>query len=134
MRRPLKWFEFVSAPIDTPSLSLLPILPLAHSLRVNGIGDKGVTALAAILNETKITNLKCAAAPEVFASVSAPIDTATPHLCSLGYNQLCGLDRYDDGTYTADGITKLCEGLKGSAVTSLECAAAPCVRFCVSAR
>jgi len=43
----------------------------------------------------------------------------------LGGNQLCGLDEDGDGTYTAEGITKLCEGLKGSAVTSLECAAAP---------
>ena len=41
-------------------------------------------------------------------------------------NQLCGLDfDGDGGTYTAEGITKLCEALKGSAVTSLECAAAP---------
>ena len=46
----------------------------------------------------------------------------------MSHNRLCGL--YKDvcgdiqGTYTADGITKLCEGLKGSAVTSLECAAA----------
>ena len=39
----------------------------------------------------------------------------------------------DNGTYdeddevfaTTEGITKLCEGLKGSAVTSLRCAAAP---------
>ena len=38
---------------------------------------------------------------------------------------LCGLDRYGSGTYTAEGITKLCEGLKGSAVTSLKCAATP---------
>ena len=44
-------------------------------------------------------------------------------------NQLCGF--YEDdcgdiqGTYTTLGITKLCEGLKGSAVTSLRCAAAP---------
>jgi len=29
------------------------------------------------------------------------------------------------GTYTTEGLTKLCEGLKGSAITSLECAAAP---------
>ena len=72
--------------------------------------------------------------PQVFAFVSAPIDTATPHLCSLGYNQLCGLDRYGDGTYTADGITKLCEGLKRSAVTSLKCAAPPSVRLSVNAR
>ena len=44
-------------------------------------------------------------------------------------NQLCGLYEDDDGeiqgTYTAEGITKLCEGLKGSAVTSLKCAVAP---------
>ena len=40
---------------------------------------------------------------------------------SLAYNHLCG----GGGTYTTEGITKLCEGLRGSAVTSLECAAAP---------
>ena len=33
------------------------------------------------------------------------------------------------GTYTAEGITKLCEGLKGSAVTSLKCAAAQAFAF-----
>ena len=29
---------------------------------------------------------------------------------------------YGDGTYTAEAITKLCEALKSSAVTSLKCA------------
>ena len=43
----------------------------------------------------------------------------------LAFNQLCGFDDRGRGTYTAEGITKLCEGLKGSAVTSLKCAAAP---------
>ena len=43
---------------------------------------------------------------------------------SLANNQLCGVDRYGSGTYTTEGITKLCEALKGSAVTSLKCAAA----------
>ena len=63
-----------------------------------------------------------------------PIDTATPHLCSLANNQLCGLDQQGNGTYTSEGITKLCEALKGSAVTSLKCAAAPkCSIICVSA-
>ena len=99
------------------------------SLWDNNIGDQGAIALAAILKETKITDLKCALAsnrlPIVFANVSTPIDTATPHLCSLGHNQLCGLDRMGDGTYTSEGITKLCKALKGSAVTSLKCAAAP---------
>ena len=43
----------------------------------------------------------------------------------LGSNQLCGLDDDGGGTYTTKGITKLCEGLRGSAVATLECAAAP---------
>ena len=38
---------------------------------------------------------------------------------SLSDNALCGLSKYGSGTYTAEGITALCEGLKGSAVTSL---------------
>jgi hypothetical protein len=42
----------------------------------------------------------------------------------LAFNQLCGVDDDGNGTYTAEGITKLCEALKGSAVTSLKCAAA----------
>ena len=58
----------------------------------------------------------------MFAFLSAPIDTP-PSLGSLAGNQLCGLDEEGNGTYTAEGITKLCEGLKGSAVTSLGCAA-----------
>jgi hypothetical protein len=43
----------------------------------------------------------------------------------LGRNELCGVNYHGNGTYTADGITKLCEALKGSAVTSLKCAATP---------
>ena len=69
-----KRFAFLSAPIDTRTLSPFPILPLARSLEGNKIGAEGATALAAVLKETKITNLKCAAAPEVFAFVSAPVD------------------------------------------------------------
>ena len=60
--------------------------------------------------------------PQVFAFVSAPVDTP-PALGSLGKNQLCGVNIRGEGTYTTEGITKLCEGLKGSAVTSLGCAA-----------
>ena len=73
-------------------------------------------------------------AHKVFAFVSAPIDMP-PFLGSLTENQLCGLDWRGRGTYTAEGITKLCEGLNGSAGTSLKCAAPPqSVRFSVSAR
>ena len=72
-----------------------------------------------------ITTLKCAAPPECSPLCQRPLTLPLPHLCSLGGNQLCGLDFYGQGTYTAEGITKLCEGLKGSAVTSLECATPP---------
>ena len=68
----------------------------------------------------------------MIAFASAPVDTP-PCLGSLAYNKLCGLDHRGFGYYTAEGITKLCEGLKGSAVTSLKYAALS-VRFRVSAR
>ena len=51
--------------------------------------------------------------------MSAPADTYSLFLArSLADNAICGVTKYG-GTYTADGITELCEGLKGSAVTSL---------------
>jgi hypothetical protein len=59
---------------DTPTLSLFPTLPLAHSLTDNEIGAKGATALAAVLKQTQITNLECAAALSVHLSVDA-LDT-----------------------------------------------------------
>ena len=109
------------------------MLPLACSLDRNRLGDKGATALAAILNETKITHLRCAAIPVAFAFVSAPVDTAPVFAASrLGSNGIGG--HHDDGEFISntDGVMALCEGLKGSSVTSLECAAATpkCSPFC----
>ena len=49
------------------------ILPLSRSLERNGIGAEGATALAAILNETKITHLKCAAAPQCLLPCQRPL-------------------------------------------------------------
>jgi len=65
--------------------------------------------------------------------LSLPIDTPPSH-GSLAGNQLYGLDASGCGTCIAEGITKLCEALKGSAVTALKCAAAqecslPCQRL-----
>ena len=55
----------------------------------------------------------------------APAPTLTL-ACSLGNNQLCGIGKNNcGGTYTTEGIIELCEGLRGSAITSLECATAP---------
>ena len=53
---------------------------------------------------------------------------------SLANNQLCSVDVFGKGTYTTEGITKLCEGLKGSTVTSLKCAAAPRKRLLLCQR
>jgi hypothetical protein len=50
---------------------------------------------------------------------------------SLACNELCGLDYQGCGIYTTEGINKLCEALKGSAVTALKCASAPqCPPLC----
>ena len=51
----------------------------------------------------------------------------------MANSQLCGVDYNGRGTYTAEGITKLCAGPKRSSVTSLECAAVPSICFRVSA-
>ena len=44
---------------------------------------------------------------------------------SLADNQICGVNRLNGGTYTAEGITALCEVLKDTQITSLKCAALP---------
>ena len=62
--------------------------------------------------------------PQVIACVSAPIDTLLlPG--SLDNNTLCGINESGKGTYTTEGIAKLCEAVQGSAVTSLKCATTP---------
>ena len=84
-------FAFVSAPIDTPTLSPHPILSLARSLQGNSIGAEGATALAAILNKTKITELKCAAAWKCLLSCQRPLThlrTLPPFLARSYLRQL----------------------------------------------
>ena len=94
---------------------------LTHALRslcFNELGVKGASAIAAVLKETMITDLKCAAAPGCSLSCERPLT------CLQSHRQ--HLPRSLSGNFIGDeGITELCEGLKGSAVTSLECADAP---------
>jgi hypothetical protein len=76
----------------TRLLSHHPHPTLTRSLGGNDIGAEGATALAAILKETKITILGCAAARE-FAFVSMPALTlltilAPPSVRSLKGNRL----------------------------------------------
>ena len=118
---PAKCLLSCQRPLTRPYSLTVSILPLACSLRGNGIRDKGVTALAAILKETKITDLKCAATPECSLLCQRPLTLPSPQLGSLDSNQLCGVNFSGKGTYTTESITKLCEGLKGSSVTSLRC-------------
>ena len=63
-------FAFLSVPVDTRLLSHCPT-HISCSLWGNGIGAEGASALAAILKETMITNLECAAPPSVRFYVSA---------------------------------------------------------------
>ena len=56
------------------------------------------------------------------SSLLRPITTLAR---SVGDNGLCGINQRGSGTYTTVGINKLCDGLRGSDITSLGCAAAP---------
>ena len=89
---------------------------------------EGITKLCEGLKGSAVTSLECAAAPKCLLWCQRPLTLPLPIHGSLSGNQLCGIYKHHGrllGTFTAEGITKLCEGLKGSAVTSLKCAAAP---------
>ena len=103
-------------------------------LDFNGRGTyttEGITKLCEGLRGSAVTSLKCAAAPYSTRSHRSRArprwhpPPPPPLARSLTGNQLCGLNSNGPGTYTTEGITELCEGLKGSVITSLECAAAP---------
>jgi len=59
-----------------PALSLPPI---PYSLGYNYIRVEGASALAAVLNETEITHLRCAAAPECSLSCQCPLTRLLSH-------------------------------------------------------
>ena len=96
----------------------------------------GLLKLVETLPQTKIKSLGCAPAPKCLLLLlcQRPLTLLLSHHPrpthdSLASNRLCG--HYHDefgyvkGTYNAEVIPKLCEWLKGSAVTSLKCATDP---------
>ena len=89
---------------------------------VIGAGLLGLMLPAA----TSVRSLRCVdgAIRRACLHASSPLRPTLTLARSLHGNRLCGLDNCF-GTYTTKGITELCEGLRGSAITSLECAAAP---------
>ena len=72
----------------------------------------------------QIKELMCASLARIYSPAHLDIlhfFCTLPIVCgSFDGNALCGLDRNGNGTYTAEGINKLCESLKMSSVTSLE--------------
>ena len=122
-------FAFMSAPIDTPCYVDRLARNWLCGLTQHGSGiytAEGITKLCEGLKGSAVTSLECAAALRRLLLCQRPLTILLPFPGSLSNNVLCG--KYTGGlggvfgTYTAEGITKLCEGLKGSAVTSLECA------------
>ena len=91
------------------------------SIQYNGIGIKGASALAAILKETQIQQLECAAAPQRSLFCQRPL-TRTCHLTlptapiprSIGSNFI-----------GYEGASALAAVLKETQITNLKCAAAP---------
>ena len=90
---------------------------LAGRLDSNGIGG-GAKRIAAVLKDSRLSTLGCAATPNLHSACTrhTPMNTF-PMARRLADNKIGGC--YGEYNST-EGITALCEGLKGSAVTSLE--------------
>ena len=91
---------------------------------------EGLKALIAAIKELpKLSSLKCAnRVPYLILPILGKCDiglwhthllTADSSGHSLDDNRLCGVSKWADGTYTTEGITALCEGIKQSNIQSL---------------
>ena len=76
--QPARVFVTASAPIDTRLLLTGPLY--SRSLGGNKIGNEGASALAAVLKETQITTLKCAAASECSLLCQRPLTRLLSHI------------------------------------------------------
>ena len=77
----------------------------------------GLNGLCEMLKvNTTLQSIKCASNfleyyCEPFTPLR-PVNAALSLLLSLTNNQLCGIDEYGDGAYTAEGIVQISEALK----------------------
>ena len=107
---------------------------LVHSLANNNICSsgnmEGLNALITAIKEMpNLSSLKCASsvvrpyAPGLIGCVTVGHVThiliAGVFCCSLDENALCGVSKIGDSTYTIEGISALCEGIKQSNIQSL---------------
>ena len=100
------------------------------SLWRNNIGDKGAAALAAILKETQISDLKCAAALKCLLSCQRPLTHGCSHtiLAPPLTRSLCL------NNIGVEGASALAAILKETMISDLKCAATVIVcSLCVSA-
>ena len=98
-----------------------PSRPLGR-LSNNNIGVEGAKAIAAVLKDSQLSTLGCAATSTLHSpnTRQSPMNTFCSPAHSLSNNPLCGVYKeIGGGRYDADGITVLCDWLKCSAVTSL---------------
>ena len=106
------------------ALVLANLLPVtggltALNLKSNHLGDEGVSAVCETIQsnkETKLASLNFGnnGIGPVGANAVAAMVAVTGALTSLDLssNQLCGLDRYGRGTFTAEGITAIADALR----------------------
>ena len=93
----------------------------------------GITKLCKGLKGSSVTSLRCALGRACSPFCQCPLTLCAAFTASRLRGNSIGGYYNDDREFVSntDGIIALCEGLKGSAVTSLECAAAPkCLPFC----
>jgi hypothetical protein len=134
-------FAFLSLPLDTAVLSPFPFHPSpAVSARTTSVQKEQLLSRTA---SRATRRCKCSSrllgartGPKCSPLCQRPLTLCAAFTASrLGRNSIGGYYKghKDRGLFVSitDGIVALCEGLKGSAVTSLECAAAPkCLPFC----
>ena len=95
---------------------------------MNDLDDEGVSAVCKAIQsnkETKLASLNFGnnKIGPFGANALAAMVAVTGSLTSLnlGDNQLCGLDKYGDGTYSAEGITAIADALRvNGSLTSID--------------
>ena len=95
---------------------------------MNNLDDEGVSAVCEAIQskkETKLASLNFGNnnLGPVRANALAAMVAVTGSLTSLnlGDNQLCSLDKYGDGTYSAEGITAIADALRvNGSLTKME--------------
>ena len=91
----------------------------------NQLRDEGARAVAAVLAASAITDLNLSdnsIGVDGGKAIGLAVQASAVRVLNLNENQICGLSRFsqEKGSYSADGLTVLSQGLQGSAVTSLD--------------